>query len=112
MSGPGNSGITVDYLREEIKLLQIHVALQKREREVELAEAALRASYAEEVYGRHVLAVCVDFIIPGFGTTYIAVFEDNEGAKNLAQNPTCTSNSKHHIWQELFWGGSCWVIRV
>ena len=35
------------------------------------------------------------FFIPGFGTTYIAVFEDNEGAKNLAQNAVCTSNSKH-----------------
>ena len=44
MSGPGGSGISVDYLREEIKLLEIQVALQKREREVGLAEAALRAS--------------------------------------------------------------------
>ena len=34
------------------------------------------------------------FIFPGFGTTYIAVFEHNEGAKNLAQHPVCTSNSK------------------
>ena len=39
---------------------------------------------------------CVwNFIFPGFGTSYIAVFEDHEGAKNLAQNPVCTSNSKH-----------------
>ena len=37
----------------------------------------------------------MDFIVPGFGTTYIAVFEDVEGAKNLAQNPVCTSNSEH-----------------
>ena len=50
MSGPGDSGISVNYIREEIKLLEIQVALQKREREVGLAEAALRASYAEEVY--------------------------------------------------------------
>ena len=35
------------------------------------------------------------FIIPGISTTYIAVFEDNEGAKHLAQNPMFTSNSKH-----------------
>ena len=35
------------------------------------------------------------FIIPGFGTSCITVFEDDEGAKNLAQNPVCTANSKH-----------------
>ena len=35
------------------------------------------------------------FIDLGFGTTYITVFEDNEGAENLAKNPVCTSNSKH-----------------
>ena len=52
MSGPGDSGITaVDYLREDIKQLKIQIALQKHEREVGLAEAALRASYTEEVYG-------------------------------------------------------------
>ena len=51
MSGPGDSGISVDYLREEMKLLEIQVALQKREREFGFAEAALRASYAEEMYG-------------------------------------------------------------
>ena len=50
MSGPGDSGINVEYIREEVKLLEIQVALQKQEREVGLAEAALRASYAEEVY--------------------------------------------------------------
>ena len=51
MSGPGDSDISVEYIREEIKLLEIQIALQKQEREVELAEAALRAPYAEEVYG-------------------------------------------------------------
>ena len=51
MPGPGDSGISVDYIREEIKPLETQVALQKRERAVGLAEAALRASYAEEVYG-------------------------------------------------------------
>ena len=46
MSGPGDSGITaVDYLREDIEQLKIQIALQKHEREVGLAEAALRASY-------------------------------------------------------------------
>ena len=61
-----------------------------------------------------VFAVCVDFIVPGFGTTYIAVFEDNEGAKNLAQNPVCTSNSKHIDVRPLFPGayflGEIWLF--
>ena len=51
MSGPGDSGISVDYTREERKILYIRVALQKPEREVRLADAAMRASYAEGVYG-------------------------------------------------------------
>ena len=45
-----------------------------------------------------------NFIIPGFGTTYITVFEDNEGAKNLAQNPVCMPNSKHIDARPLFAG--------
>ena len=40
---------SVEYVREEIKLLEIQVALQKQEREVGLAEEALRTSYEEEV---------------------------------------------------------------
>ena len=51
MLGPGDSGICGVYSREGIKLLEIQVALQKREREVGLAEADLRASFAEEVHG-------------------------------------------------------------
>ena len=64
--------------------------------------------------GRHyedgdVVAVCVGFIVPGFGTTYIAVFEHNEGAKNLAQHPVCASNSKYidvrtPVLRELIFG--------
>ena len=50
--------------------------------------------------------VCVDFIVPKFGTTYIAVFEDNEGAKNLAQNPVCTSNLKHINVRLPFFAGA------
>ena len=48
---------------------------------------------------------------PGFGTSCITVFEDNERAKHLAQSPVCTSNSKnidgrHHFLRELnFKGG-------
>ena len=67
--------------------------------------------------GRHVLAVCVDFIITGFGTTHIAVFEDNEGAKNLAQNAVCSSKPKHidvrpPVLRVLFLGGRYLFIRV
>ena len=51
MAGPGDSGISVDYLREDIKLPEIRITLQKSETMVGLAEAALRASYAEEAYG-------------------------------------------------------------
>ena len=51
MSGPRDSGISADYLREDVKLLKIQITLQKRGREVGLAEEALRASYAEELYG-------------------------------------------------------------
>ena len=53
----------------------------------------------------------MDFIVPGFGTTYIAVFEDNEGAENLAQSAVCTLNSKHinvrlpFLRELIFWGG-------
>ena len=59
----------------------------------------------------------MDFIIPGFGATYIAVFEDNEGAKSLAQNPVCTSNAKHidvrpPFLQGIISCGKYLVIRV
>ena len=45
----------------------------------------------------------------------IAVFEDNEGAKNLAQNPMCTSNSKHidmrhHFLLELICKGEFVIL--
>ena len=40
----------MEYIREEIKRLKIQITLQQREREEGLAEAALQASYAEEVY--------------------------------------------------------------
>lgn len=49
MSGPGGSGIGVAYLGEDMKLLKIWIAFQKREKVVGLAEAYLPASYAEEV---------------------------------------------------------------
>ena len=51
-----------------------------------------------------------NFIFPGFGTSCITIFEDNEGAKNLAQSPVCTSNLKyidvrHHFLRQLFFKG-------
>ena len=58
-----------------------------------------------------------NFIFPGFGTSCITVFEDNEGAKNLAQNPGCASNSKHidvrhHCLRELIFKGEFVVTHV
>ena len=52
---------------------------------------ALADTIKEAMFLRYVWS----FIFPGFGTMCITVFEDNEGAKNLAQNPVCTSNSSH-----------------
>ena len=44
-------------------------------------------------------------------------FEDNEGAKHLAQNPKCTSNSKHidvrhHFLRELIFKGKFIIAHV
>ena len=61
--GVGMQKESVEYITEEIELLEIQVGLQKREREVGLAEGALRASYAAEgsalttFWSRRVLAV-------------------------------------------------------
>ena len=44
MSGPGDSDISVDYLKEDVKLLKSQITLQKRVKEAGLAEAALRVS--------------------------------------------------------------------
>ena len=53
--------------------------------------AALADTIKEAMFLRYLR----DIIFSGFGTSCITVFEDNGGAKNLAQNPACTSNSKH-----------------
>ena len=57
-----------------------------------------------------------NLIFPGF-TSCITVFEDNKGAKNLAQNPVWTSNSKHidvrhHVLRELIFEGEFVITRV
>ena len=45
------------------------------------------------------------------------VFEDNEGAKNMVQNPVCTSNSKHidvrhHVLRKLIFEGEVFITHV
>ena len=53
------------------------------------------------------------FLFPGIVSTYITVFDDNEGAMNLAQNPACTWNSKHMcdpLLRKLFFSGSNFII--
>ena len=67
---------------------------------------ALADTIKEAMFMRYVWS----FILPGFGAMCITVFEDNEGARQLAQNPVCTSNSKHidvkhHFLRELVFLG-------
>ena len=74
---------------------------------------ALADAIKEAMFLRHVW----NSIFPGFGTSCITVFEDNEGAKNLAQNPVCTSNSKHtdvrhHFLRELIFKGEFVITHV
>ena len=74
---------------------------------------ALADTIKEAMFLRYVW----NFIFPGFGTSCITVFEDNEGAKNLAQNPVCTSNSKHidvrhHFLRELIFKGEFVITHV
>ena len=59
----------------------------------------------------------VEFISPGFGSTCITIFEDNEGARHLAQNPVCMSNSKHidvrhNFLRELIFRGEFIITHV
>ena len=53
---------------------------------VALADTSKEAMFMRYVWG---------FIFRGFGERGTTVFEDIEGARYLAQNPVCTSNSKH-----------------
>ena len=60
--------------------------------------------------GGNVYLVRVEFYFSGFRCDVHGGFEDNEGAKHLAQNPVCTSNSKHidvrhHFLRELVFQG-------
>ena len=74
---------------------------------------ALAETSKETMLLRHVW----NFILPGFGASCITVFEDNEGAKNLAQNPVCRSNSthidvRHHFSRELIFKGEFVISHV
>ena len=74
---------------------------------------ALADTIKEAMFMRYVWS----FIFPGFGEVCMTVFEDNEGAKHLAQNPKCTSNSKHidvrhHFLRELIFKGEFIIAHV
>ena len=72
--------------------------------------------------GRHhqvggFLAVRVEFFSPGLDSACITVFEDNKGARHLAHNPMCASNSKHidirhHFLRELVFRGEFDIVAV
>ena len=54
---------------------------------------------------------------PGKGMPYFTIFEDNQGAVKLAQNPVSNSNSKyidvrHHFLRELVRQGDISLIHV
>lgn len=74
---------------------------------------ALADTIKEAMFLRYVWC----FIFPGLGAPCITVFEDNEGARHLAQNPVCTSNSKHidvrhHFLRELVFRGEFAIVHV
>ena len=57
------------------------------------------------------------FKLPGVGTPCVPVFEDNEGAVQIAQNPVTSSNSKHidvrhHFLRELVANGTISITHV
>ena len=74
---------------------------------------ALADTIKEVVFLRYVWS----FILPGFGSACITVFEDNKGARHLAHNPVCASNSKHidnrhHFLRELVFRGEFDIVAV
>ena len=55
--------------------------------------------------------------MPGLGSACITVFEDNKGARHLAHNTVCASNSKHidirhHFLRELVFMGEFDIFAV
>ena len=72
---------------------------------------ALADIIKEVAFSRYVWS----YILPRFGTTCVVISEDNEGAKNLALNPACTSNSKHmrhHFWRQHIFKGEFVVTHI
>ena len=57
----------------------------------ETDNVALGDAIKEVMFIRYVW-IC---ILPVFGATCMTAFEDNQGARHLAENPVCTSNSTH-----------------
>ena len=74
---------------------------------------AMSECVKEAIFMRHVWC----FILPARGVPCMKVFEDNQGAVQLAQNPMTNSNSKHidvrhHHLRELVFNGDIVVIHV
>ena len=74
---------------------------------------ALADTIKEAIFLRYVWS----FILPGSDARCITVFEDNEGARHLAQNPVSTPNSKHidvrhHFLRELVLRGDFSIVHV
>ena len=74
---------------------------------------ALADAIKEVIFLRYVWS----FILPGLGSACIMVFEDNKGARHLAHNPVCTSNSKHidtrhHFLRELVFRGEFDIVAI
>ena len=72
---------------------------------------ALADTIKEVIFLRYVWS----FILPGLGSACITVFEDSKGARHLAHNPVCASNSKHidirvhHFLRELEFKGEFYI---
>ena len=67
--------------------------------------------------GGNVFEVRVVLFFSGLGETCITVFEDNEGARYLAQNPVCTSKSthidvRHPFLREIVFRGEFAIVHV
>ena len=74
---------------------------------------ALADTMKEVIFLRYVWS----YILPGLGSACITVFEDNKGARHLAQYPVCASNSKHidiryHFLRGLVVRGEFGIVAV
>ena len=69
---------------------------------------ALTDTIKEAMFMRYVWS----YIFPGFGETCITVFEDNEGARHLAQKPTVYVELKTHRRATPFFAGAYFQGKV